>query len=110
MSASLAIEEVQQLLSKAPCPSCGKRDLEFILRCDTGERSCSYEAVCPACDASFSVSPEKPTGALEALLPFLHCPECGRVGAEFSFRCELPTHVCVEIVACRGCGHPYAGG
>lgn len=92
------------LARKTPCPSCGQRRLEFLLRCDLAFGACLYTAHCRACNDSFEIAASAipPDAAVleDAVEP---CPGCGGRQRRAALHCTLETHACAYTLECVTC-------
>lgn len=91
--------------SRAACPYCTHRGLDFTLRCDLGYGPCLFTARCGQCDASLEIvvseSELDPAGLSSTVGP---CPECGDARRIATLSCSERTQACVYHVECRTCG------
>lgn len=90
-------EEVELKLAGTSCPGCANVGLDLLLRCDLDSTACLYTARCKRCNAAFLVRLDRqdrdPVGD----------PPCGHPERRLSFRCELASKECFDIVICEHC-------
>jgi transcription elongation factor Elf1 len=93
-----------ELAQKTPCPSCGQRRLEVLLRCDLQFGAYVCTAHCRACNGAFEIATGAvaPTAAMleEAVDP---CPRCGGRQRRATLHCEIEPHVCAYTLECVSC-------
>lgn len=95
------------------CPECGGAgSLQTAIRCELAYGECLYTVRCQRCEIVFELSTE--TQSPRLFQPDLHswlsrhvCPACKGLGAEVTFRCDVPSRSCFYLVRCRSCGHEY---
>ena len=93
------------LTRQTPCPECGRKRLEFLLRCDLEYGACLTTAHCRECDMSFEIvaTPGNPDpAALKGAVD--PCPRCDGRERRASLHCELETRACVYTLECATCG------
>jgi transcription elongation factor Elf1 len=98
------IGDITTLTRKTPCPDCGDKRLEFLLRCDLNYGACLYTAHCPGCDTSFEIvtgDAEPDLAALGAAV--VPCPVCGKTERIATLHCELSSKSCVYTLECATC-------
>jgi len=98
------VTDLTALTRRTPCPACGQRRLEFLLRCDLDLGACLYTAHCRACDVSLEIvtaGAEPTRGELKAAVE--PCPTCGGTDRTPALHCEISTHACVYTLACTAC-------
>jgi transcription elongation factor Elf1 len=92
------------LTRNTPCPSCGQRRLEFLLRCDLQFGACLCTAHCRACNDSFEIAagavPPDADVLQDAVDP---CPGCGGRRRRAALHCSLDTHACAYTLECVAC-------
>ncbi len=99
------VTDLTMLTRKTPCPGCGERRLEFLLRCDLEYGACLYTAHCRGCNVSLElVAGGDAAPAREQLQDAVEpCPTCGGTQRTSALHCELTTHACVYTLACTTC-------
>ena len=92
------------LTRMTPCPGCGRKRLEFILRCDLEDRHCLPVAHCRACDRSLEIvlgSSDPPGEIFHRAAE--RCSTCGGRERQTTMHCETASRQCVVTLECPSC-------
>lgn len=95
---------LEELTRKTPCPSCGRRRLQFLLRCDLLFGARLLTAHCRACNHAFEMAtgtvPPDPAALQDAVEP---CRRCGGRLRRAALHCTLDPRARAYTLECMSC-------